>query len=1131
MKLAAGRRKIFVCVLLLLCGMNAGSARTAGPPLPESAIPLPPETAIAGTVTSEIRYQFEVEGGEYFRLSVEKTGTDAALSLVGPDNQAIRTVSCSQQGLIQVSEIASGSGLYTVRLTYCDRDGPGLPYQILLSTPRTALPSDRLRVEAERLSAEGDLELARYRFENRSGALQKYEEAQVEWAATGDRSEEVRTLLSIAALRQDAGEWERALEAVETALQLATSPPDFASEAAALLTLSTIRLNRGEIDSALDSALKARELSRASFDGRGEAEANLVLGNIYYFPDPVKAISLLEDAQRFFTASGDRSGAAWSMLRLATIACNMNRYDETLEAAGEALAIFRSLGDKSGEGKTLTLLANTQSKRGLGQDALNLYEEARLIVVDSGDLIAETMILTGFANARLSLGEPEEAKQSFQAALPKFRALGDRSNVAYTLLGLGECFWMAGDTREALNHYNQAHEALRELGDQRGQAWVLRDIGMAYEDLGQTQAAFDYFNQALAMDRKDPNLLLQTLTLISIGHIHEGRGEVDRALQYYKRAQGVSDVADDPAGQLEAIYRIAFALRLKGMFADAIAALEPGLRRIETFRASVASPALRTSYFATVRQQYELYVDLLMQLHREGDLLAVQAFEAGERSRARTLVDSIGETSLSIAEGADPRLIEAQAKLRTLLDNLSQRYNQLLSTETDPSAIRTLSDEIRSRTAEYDQVQGQIRVRSPQYAAFVQPAPLTLAVVQNEILDDDSLLLEYSLGEDASYLWAVTRKDFTSYVLPGRSVIEEKVRSLSESMARFTYPGGTDYAARVKAAENAYALAAAELSRILLGPVASRLGENRLVIVAEGALQYLPFGALPEPQSTGSSSAEPLVVRHEIVNLPSASTLAVIRSQSQSRGTPDKMIAVFADPVFETADTRVRQTGSTLISADSQAVPASRSVLSPTEGLRGASAHLPRLPATQLEARAVLDMVPKDRRLEALGFNATRAAALSPDLKRYRIVHFATHTLLNDDHPELSSLVLSLVDENGAAQDGYLWLRDMYGLKLSADLVVLSACDTGIGKDVTGEGLMSMVRGFMYSGTPRVLASLWKVDDDATRELMEEFYKQHLRNGLSPSAALRQAQIAQMKKKARQSPFYWAAFQVHGEWH
>jgi len=241
------------------------------------------------------------------------------------------------------------------------------------------------------------------------------------------------------------------------------------------------------------------------------------------------------------------------------------------------------------------------------------------------------------------------------------------------------------------------------------------------------------------------------------------------------------------------------------------------------------------------------------------------------------------------------------------------------------------------------------------------------------------------------------------------------------------------------------------------------------------------------------------------------------------RRKPDRTLAVFADPVFQKQDTRV-------VSADTPGTPSPLTAAIFRGDAAAFAASLPRLPATKLEAEAILSMVPKDRSMAALGFAATKTAAMSSDLSHYRIVHFATHTTLFDEHPDLSSLVLSLVDQEGRPQNGFLRLRDMYSLNLSAELVVLSACETALGKEVRGEGLMSMVRGFMYSGTPRVLASLWKVNDAATAELMKEFYKQFLQAGLSPAAALRKAQSAQLQSKARSSPYYWAGFQLQGEW-
>jgi CHAT domain-containing protein len=385
-------------------------------------------------------------------------------------------------------------------------------------------------------------------------------------------------------------------------------------------------------------------------------------------------------------------------------------------------------------------------------------------------------------------------------------------------------------------------------------------------------------------------------------------------------------------------------------------------------------------------------------------------------------------------------------------------------------------------------------------------------------------------------LWAVTREGIFSYELPKRSEIEAKVRRVRELMTASSPRSGekpADAVARIKREEVQYEQAAAELSQMLLGPAAERLEGRRLVIVGEGVLQYLPFGALPSPKSIRSGSPEPLVKDHEIVNLPSASTLAVIRKEAALRGKPDRTLAVFADPVFQATDRRVTAKPSAPAARPNSSASTPRTTtasLSPAIRSDVPGIALPRLPASAQEANAISAMVTPESRFVALGFAANKAAATSSELGRYKIVHFATHTILNESHPDLSSLVMSLVDQSGKAQNGHLQLRDIYNLKLSAELVVLSACETGLGKDVKGEGLMSMVRGFMYSGTPRVLASLWKVDDEATAELMTEFYKELLQNNRTPAAALRQAQITQMQKKSRRSAYYWAGFQLQGEW-
>jgi len=216
------------------------------------------------------------------------------------------------------------------------------------------------------------------------------------------------------------------------------------------------------------------------------------------------------------------------------------------------------------------------------------------------------------------------------------------------------------------------------------------------------------------------------------------------------------------------------------------------------------------------------------------------------------------------------------------------------------------------------------------------------------------------------------------------------------------------------------------------------------------------------------------------------------------------------------------------------ATPVSASLLTRSAGDLGLDRNgqlaLPRLRYTREEADAIYAVSPRAKAFEATDFRATRATAISPELASYRIIHFATHGLLNSQHPELSGLVFSLVDKNGKSQDGFLTLQDIYNLNLPADLVVLSACETGLGKEISGEGLIGLTRGFMYAGASRVVASLWNVSDVATARLMAEFYRAMEKDGLPPAAALRAAQIKMLSQKRWSSPYYWAAFQLQGEW-
>jgi CHAT domain-containing protein len=567
----------------------------------------------------------------------------------------------------------------------------------------------------------------------------------------------------------------------------------------------------------------------------------------------------------------------------------------------------------------------------------------------------------------------------------------------------------------------------------------------------------------------------------------------------------------------------------RGNLAEAKSRIEEALTVIESLRINVKSHQLRASFFASVRVFNELNIDLLMRLHKERpaegfDALALQA---SERGRARSLLELLAEAGTEIRQGVDPSLLERERVLRQSISDKANAQIRLLSGKHTGEQAAASAKELDALTTDYEQVLARIRQTSPRYAALTEPSPLTLKEIQSDLLDDETLLLEYALGEKKSFLWAVTPASIQSFELPGRAEIEEAARRVYESLTarNQTIAGETpeQRRTRIDRADAEYPKASTALSRLLLGPVAAGLKSKRLVVVGEGILQYIAFGAVPSP----AAGYRPLVIDHEIISLPSASVLAVLRREAAGREAPDKTLAVLADPVFDSNDPRIKRPGKASATGAGEAAPVADLKRSATEsGLR----DFVRLRFSRQEADQIAGLASEGKKLQAVDFAANRATATSPELARYAIVHFATHGLINNQHPGLSGVVLSLVDERGNPQNGFLRLYDIYNLKLQADLVVLSACQTALGKEIKGEGLVGLTRGFMYAGTPRVVSSLWQIDDRASAAFMGRFYEAMLRQGLRPAAALRAAQLSMSKDKRWRAPHYWAAFTLQGEW-
>lgn len=813
----------------------------------------------------------------------------------------------------------------------------------------------------------------------------------------------------------------------------------------------------------------------------------------------------------------------------------------------EALPLFQRLNDRDRENNVLLCFGVIHSWRGEVQEALDYYDQVLEHYRADGDYYGEVTTLVKAAELYVNLGESEKALDYYERSLRIRQEVGYHDGELIVINAIGEAYLALAQPRTALVWFDRAQAGWKADELPEWEAFALNNIGSAYYALGDYQKALDFFERALPQLIRYGHVRQQGRTLTKLGLVHYTTGDPEKAFGFFSKSLLASRAASDPFGEVAALYNLARVERDRGNLAESRSLIEGALNITESVRASSVSHEVRTSFLASVRDYYDFYIDLLMKGggQQPPEEAAGAALQVAERARARSLLDILAESRADIRRGVDPLLLERERALRQLLNEKAEQQMRLLERKHTGEGASALAKEISGVTTELHEVEALIRRHSPRYAALTQPQPLSLREIQG-LLDRDTLLLEYALGDERSYLWAVTPDSIGSYELPKRKEIESVARRVYQSLsaASLTIKGETlrSRERRLIRAEADFQKAAAGLSRIVLGPVAPSLGAKRLLIIADGALQYVPFAALPIPveQVDGVGSErpgnrdgdrEPAIVAHEIVSLPSASSIAVLRRELADRQPAPKAVAVLADPVFSRDDSRVKAPGRraaprgnnhSLIRDFVQAIKEA--------GVSRNGTGISRLPFSRREADAIKFTAPPGQALEAVDFDASRETATSAELSQYRIVHFATHGLLNSEHPELSGIVLSLVDRNGRPQNGFLRLHDVYNLNLPAELVVLSACQTGLGKEVKGEGLVGLTRGFMYAGAARVVASLWKVDDAATAELMRRFYAKMLGSELRPAAALRDAQVEMSKQKQWRNPYYWAGFVIQGEW-
>lgn len=881
-----------------------------------------------------------------------------------------------------------------------------------------------------------------------------------------------------------------------------------------------------------------------------------------------QAIAKYEEALAFWQAVGDRRRAAETVNKIAEAHWSLNDFQKALDSYNQALSLWCAIGERRGEAATLNHLGelyagNWYATFGEPQKALEYHQQALALFRDLDDRQGEatTLNLIGYVYA-LKLHERQRALEYHHQALALSRASGGRQEELSALNGIALVYYFLREHRKALEYYSQTLTLARAMGDHFKEAGALHSISGIYFSMGDYQKALESYGEVLVRYRALGKRGNEAVALRVIGLIHEKLSQPQKALHSYEQSLLIWRAKGDRTEEANTLHKIALFERNRGNLIEARRRIATALDIFESLRARLANHELRASYLAWARDYYEFDLDLRMRLHElypdAGHEAA--ALQASEAVHARSLLETLAEARVDIRQGVDSVLVKRERDLQKQLNATAEGLARLLgSTHTTEDSAQA-QNKLHNLLAQYQEVQTRIRATSPRYAALTQPQPLSLKEIQEQVLDEETMLLEYALGNERSFLWAVTSTTINSFVLPKRALIDSLAQRVYELLtARHQTPPGETQAqkmTRVASAEAELLKALSILSQIILGPALKFLENKRLLIVSDGALQYIPFAALPVPVINDQSSVIseqrpriteywslntaywPLIADHEIVSLPSASVLAMLRHELANRELAGKTVAVFADPVFTANDPRLGQGNAAMTKKAEKDSASDKFVLADALtravqqiGLADSREGLRRLIFSRREAEGIMQLVPGGKGRLAVDFEANHETAISAGLSGYRILHFATHGLINSAHPELSGIVLSLVNEKGEEQDGFLRLHEIYNLNLSADLVVLSGCQTALGKEIKGEGLVGLTRGFMYAGAARVVASLWSVQDDATAELMKRFYQKMLGKAqMRPAAALRAAQVETWKTRRWQSPFYWASFILQGEW-
>lgn len=995
------------------------------------------------------------------------------------------------------------------------------------------ITADQENSDVSKLLQQADDDVSKDKY---SDSIPKYQQAIKILEQQNDRKALADASYKLGSAYIQIGKSPEAKEQINNALKIHEELSDKAAMGNDLLRLAAIESNLSNYEKSVELSSKALEIHKSISNQKGIADAYRQIGVVNQWQDKYdEALKYTHNASEIYEAINDKEGVGKCLNTVGGIYWREGNLDEAMDQYNKALSLAETTNKKLLMSQILGNMGLIYWNQGDSAKALEYYEKSNVIDREIGARGDESVNLFNMAILHMEGGEFEEAQDLYQKSLDMARELGDRGLEGVCLEGLGNVYKNFGNFDVALEYYKKSVKIAEEIGEKRAAAYAYRSMGELYSDGRDPKLALNYFQKALQInqeigEKRGVGIVLDCISQLywstgkydlslensaealkiyesigargqytwvnrMIGLAHQGKGELQEAETAFSKSIDFARESGRRDDLWQSLYAKGDVLKTLGKNDEALGLIKESIAVLEHLRSEVNTAEQRTEYF---QSKIKVYNDAIQILIAKQNL--PEAFEYVQQSKARGFLDMLAEARVNQEDILTADLRDRKKKddnnLRKIQQNIESEYEK----ETvDRSKIASLEKQRNELELEYSNLILEIRKQDPRFADVQYPEPLKLSEAQ-ALLDPNSVLLEYSIGDSSSWVFAITADSAAAFEVPSGKKLDDQIHDFREVLLKPDVTFQT-----LEQSHSKYVTQAQTLYSELIHPAEAILkGKQRILLATDGALSYLPFESLLTKNVTSKTiqfENLPYLVRdYEIYYVPSATVLAsVIKNNHQKNDQPKQLLAL-ADPWLKN--------GSKEIAA-----------------VRGWGTLGP-LPNARTEVQNIANLYPKDQVTVFEGKEASEKNFKQSDLQEYKRIHFASHGLIDEDKPEFSALVLS-GDEKGS-EDGYLTMREVFDLKLNADLVVLSACKTGLGKEVRGEGVTGISRAFLCAGTPSVLVSLWDVYDRSTADFMASFYKNMETKNMSKSAALREARLQMIASKKFSHPYYWAPFVLIG---